>query len=147
MPASLASSSQQVMSRDVADQPRCLVVEDHTLIAMSIETYLEEAGIAVATVGSLAEARTWLEANAADIAVVDFMLKDGSATELVGELNRHAIPLIIYSGYSPHQGIPAELQGVPWLDKPTSRHDLLKVVLKTLMAVSGQASSAPPLHS
>lgn len=135
------------MRKDITDQPRCLVVEDQTLIAMSIETYLEEAGIAVAAVGSLIEARTWLEANAADIAIVDFMLKDGSATELAGELNQRAIPFVIYSGYPPRQGIPAVLQGVPWLEKPTSRDDLLKVVLKTLMAVSGQAPSAPPLHS
>jgi hypothetical protein len=35
---------------------------------------------------------------------------------------------------------------VPWLEKPTSRDDLLKVVLNTLMAVSGQVPSAPTLH-
>jgi DNA-binding NtrC family response regulator len=147
MPVPLTSSSQEVMSRAITDQPRCLIVEDQTLIAMSIETYLEEAGIAVQTVASIAETRTWLEANAADIAIVDFMLKDGSATELAGELTQRAIPFVIYSGYPPRQGLPAELQGVPWLEKPTSRDDLLKVVLKTLMAVSGQAPSGPPLHS
>jgi DNA-binding NtrC family response regulator len=134
------------MSKEITDQPRCLVVEDQTLIAMSIETYLEEAGIAVQTVAAVTEARAWLEANTADIAVVDFMLKDGPATELAGELNRRAIPFVIYSGYPPRQGMSSELQGVPWLEKPTSRDDLLKVVLNTLMAVSGQASAAPTLH-
>jgi DNA-binding NtrC family response regulator len=113
---------------------------------VSIETYLEEAGIAVQTVASIAEARAWLEANTANIAIVDFMLKDGPATELAGELNRRAIPFVIYSGYPPRQSLPSELQGVPWLEKPTSRDDLLKVVLNTLMAVSGQAPSAPTLH-
>jgi DNA-binding NtrC family response regulator len=134
------------MSKEMTDRSRCLVVEDQTLIAMSIETYLEEAGIAVQTVASIAEARAWLEANAANIAIVDFMLKDGPATELAGELNRRAIPFVIYSGYPPRQSLPSELQGVPWLEKPTSRDDLLKVVLDTLMAVSGQAPSAPTLH-
>ena len=75
------------------------------------------------------------------------MLKDGPATELAGELNRRAIPFVIYSGYPPRQGMSAELQGVPWLEKPTSRDDLLKVVLKTHMVVSGQAPSGPTLHS
>jgi DNA-binding NtrC family response regulator len=129
------------------DQPRCLLIEDQALIAMSIETYLEDAGIAVQTVVSMAEARAWLEVNTADIAIVDFMLKDGPATALAGELNGRAIPFVIYSGYPPRQSMPSELQGVPWLEKPTSRDDLLKVVLKTLMAVSGHAPSTPTLHS
>jgi DNA-binding NtrC family response regulator len=135
------------MSREMTDQPRCLLIEDQALIAMSIETYLEDAGIAVQTVASVAEARAWLEANTADIAVVDFMLKDGPAAALAGDLNRRSIPFVIYSGYSPGENRSSELQGVPWLEKPTSRDDLLKVVLKILMAVSGQAPSAPPLHS
>jgi hypothetical protein len=75
------------------------------------------------------------------------MLTDGSATGLARELNKHAIPFVIYSGYPPRQSLPSELQGVPWLEKPTSRDDLLKVVLKTLMAVSGRAPSASKLHS
>jgi DNA-binding NtrC family response regulator len=147
MLSSLPFSNDVVMRREMTDQLRCLVIEDQILIAMSIETYLEEAGIAVQMVASSAEARAWLEANTANIAIVDFMLKDGPATELAGELNRRAIPFVIYSGYPPRQSLPSELQGVPWLEKPTSRDDLLKVVLNTLMAVSGQAPSAPPLHS
>jgi DNA-binding NtrC family response regulator len=146
MLASLPSSSEEGMSREMTDRSRCLVIEDQTLIAMSIETYLEEAGIAVQTVASIAEARAWLEANTANIAIVDFMLKDGPATELAGELNRRAIPFVIYSGYPPRQNMPSELQGVPWLEKPTSRDDLLKVVLNTLMAMPGQVPSARTLH-
>jgi DNA-binding response OmpR family regulator len=122
----------------MTDPPCCLIIEDQALIAMSIETYLEDAGMAVQTVGSLAEAHAWLDANTADVAIVDFMLKDGPAIELARELNSRAIPFVIYSGYPQRQGIPSELQGVPWLEKPTSRDDLLKVLLKTLMAA--------PLH-
>ena len=148
MPARLPSSSEEVMSRAIIDQPHCLVVEDQALIALSIEPYLKDAGITVASVGSSVEARAWLQAHTADIAVVDFMLKDGSATELAGEFNRCAIPFVIYSGYPPRQSLSSGLQGVPWLEKPTNRDDdLLKIVLKILMAVSGQAPCAPSLHS
>jgi DNA-binding NtrC family response regulator len=146
MPASLPSFSEEVMRREMTDRSRCLVIEDQILIAMSIETYLEEAGIAVQMVTSIAEARAWLQANTADIAIVDFILKDGPATELAGELNRRAIPFVIYSGYPPRQSMPSELQGVPWLEKPTSRDNLLKVVLDTLMAMPGQVPSALTLH-
>ena len=131
------------MSQDTSDQRCCLVIEYQALIAMSIETYLEDVGMTAQTVGSMAEARAWLEANTADVAIVDFMLKDGPATELAGELNRRAIPFIIYSGYPQHGSTPSELQGAPWLEKPTSRDDLLK----TLMAVSARAPSPPSLHS
>ncbi|WP_262270443.1 response regulator [Microvirga yunnanensis] len=131
----------------MTEQPCCLVIEDQALIAMSIETYLEDAGIAVQTVGSLAEARAWLEANTVDVAIVDFMLKDGCATGLAGDLTGRAIPFVIYSGYPISQGVPSELQGVPWLEKPTSREDLMKVVLTTLMAVSGRTPPSPRLHS
>ena len=103
--------------------------------------------MAVKTVVSMAEARAWLEANTADIAIVDFILKDGPATELAGELNRHGIPFVIYSGYPLGECMPGEFQSAPWLEKPTSREELLKVVLKTMMALSGQATPAPSLHS
>jgi DNA-binding NtrC family response regulator len=135
------------MTIEMTDQPCCLVVEDQTLIAMAIETYLVDAGMAVQSVGSLAEARAWLEANRADVAIVDFMLQDGCATGLAGDLNRRAIPFVIYSGYPLGQGVPSELRGVPWLEKPTSREDLMKVVLKSLMAVSDQTPATLKLHS
>jgi len=70
------------MSREPIDRPSCLVIEDQVLIAMSIETYLEEAGIAVQTAGSLADARAWLEVNMAEIAIVDVMLKDDPDSKL-----------------------------------------------------------------
>ena len=135
------------MSQDTSDQPCCLIIEDQTLIAMSIENCLEDVGMTVQTVSSLAEARAWLGAGTADVAIVDFMLKDGPATELARELNRRAIPFVIYSGYPQYESMPSELQGAPWLEKPTSRDDLLKVVLKTLMTVSRRAPCAPTLHS
>ncbi|WP_162820893.1 response regulator [Microvirga calopogonii] len=131
----------------MTDQPCCLVIEDQALIAMSIETYLEEAGMVVQTVGSTTEARVWLEANTADVAIVDFMLKDGPATELARELKRQAIPFLIYSGYPRCESMPAVLRRAPWLEKPTSREDLMKVVVKTLMAVSGQTPPTPKLRS
>lgn len=147
MPTSLSSQSGEIMSQEITNQPCCLVIEDQALIAMSIETYLEDAGMVVRTVGSTAEARAWLATGMADVAIVDFMLKDGPATELAGELNQRAIPFVVYSGYPPSQDVPFDLHGVPWLEKPMTLEDLLKVVLKTLMALPGQTPSAPTLYS
>jgi DNA-binding NtrC family response regulator len=135
------------MGREMIVQPRCLIAEDQALIAMSIEAYLEDANIAAHTVGSVAEARAWLEANTAEIAILDLMLKDGPATEFAEDLTRRGIPFIIYSGYSRSQGIHSKLQGVPWLEKPISREDLLKVLLQILVGPLEQAASVSTLNS
>ena len=135
------------MNEKVLERPRCLIVEDQALSAISIETFLEQAGIAVQAVGSVGHARAWLETNAADIAIVDFFLDNGPATELAKELDGRGIPFVIYSGYCPSQGVPTQLQKVPCLKTPASRDDLLMVVLKILIALAGQAPSAPALNS
>jgi DNA-binding NtrC family response regulator len=108
---------------------QCLIVEDQALIAMSVEAYLEDAGFEVQTLASIAQAKAWLGSNAPEFVVLDFMLKDGAATELACALHQRGIPFIVYSGYSRHLGVPPELQEVPWLEKPTRREDLLKALV------------------
>jgi DNA-binding NtrC family response regulator len=110
-------------------QSRCLIIEDQALIAMSVEAYLEDVGFEVQTVASVAQGREWLKDNTPEFVILDFMLKDGPATELAGELHRRGIPFIVYSGYSRHLGVPSELQEVPWLEKPTRREDLLNALV------------------
>jgi DNA-binding NtrC family response regulator len=108
---------------------RSLIIEDQALIAMSVEAYLEDSGIDVQTVTSIAQARVWLIDNTPEFVILDFMLKDGPATELAGELHERGIPFIVYSGYARHLGVPCELQEVPWLEKPARREDLLKALV------------------
>ena len=96
---------------------------------MSVEAYLEDAGFEVQTVTSIAQARAWLMDNTPEFVILDFMLKDGPATELAGELQGRGIPFIVYSGYARHLGLPCALQEVPWLEKPTPREDLLKALV------------------
>jgi DNA-binding NtrC family response regulator len=124
-------------------QSRCLIIEDQALIAMSVEGYLEDVGFEVQTVASVAQGREWLKDNTPEFVILDFMLKDGPATELARELHGRGIPFIVYSGYSRHLGVPSVLQEVPWLDKPTAREDLLKA----LVTLSLKASSIAALNS
>ena len=110
-------------------QSRCLIIEDQALIAMSVEAYLEDVGFEVQTVTSIAQAQTCLKDNRPEFVILDFMLRDGPATEFAGELHRRGIPFIVYSGYPRHLGVPSQLQDAPWLDKPTPREDLLKALV------------------
>jgi DNA-binding NtrC family response regulator len=116
-----------VMSTPI--QPQCLIIEDQALIAMGIETYLEDVGFEVQTVGSIAQAQACLNDNAPEFVILDFMLRDGPATELAGDLHRRGIPFIVYSGCSRPLGIPSELQEAPWFEKPTRREDLLNALV------------------
>jgi DNA-binding response OmpR family regulator len=104
---------------------RCLVVEDQALIGMAIEAYLEDIGCAVEPLASGAAALTWLAANTPDAAIIDFLLKDGPGIELARELKRRGVPFVIYSGHPRKSYIPADLQDVPWIEKPADRADLL----------------------
>jgi DNA-binding NtrC family response regulator len=124
-------------------QPRLLIIEDQALIALSVEAYLEDMGFEVQALTSIAQAQAWLKDNTPEFVILDFMLTDGPATELAGELRRRGIPFIVYSGYSRHLGVPPELQEVLWLDKPTAREDLLKA----LVTLSLKATSIAALNS
>jgi DNA-binding NtrC family response regulator len=126
---SLTLGTFTVMVTNASLQSRCLIIEDQALIAMSVEAYLEDVGFAVQTVTSITQGREWLKDNNPEFVILDFMLKDGPATELAGELHRRGIPFIVYSGYSRHLGVPSELQEVPWLEKPTRREDLLNALV------------------
>jgi DNA-binding NtrC family response regulator len=117
------------MMAHTSAQPRLLIVEDQALIAMSVEAYLEDIGFEVQTVTSIAQAQTCLKDNTPEFVILDFLLRDGPATELAGELHRRGIPFIVYSGYSKHFGVPSILQDVPWLEKPTAREELMKALV------------------
>ncbi len=131
------------MDAETLIQSPCLIIEDQALIAMSVEAYLEDVGFNVQTVACMAQGREWLKNNTPEFVILDFMLKDGPATELASELQRRGIPFIVYSGYSRHLGVPPELQEVLWLEKPTRREDLLKA----LVTLSLKQTSVAALNS
>jgi DNA-binding response OmpR family regulator len=107
---------------------RCLIVEDQALIGLALEAYLEEAGYdPVGPFATNGEALRALEADAPDVAILDVLLKDGPCTPLVRELRRRGVPFAIYSGVRP-AAVPPELKGVPWLEKPVAREELIKAL-------------------
>jgi DNA-binding NtrC family response regulator len=110
-------------------QTRCLIIEDQALIAMGVEALLEDVGFAVQTATSIAQAQACLKDNAPEFVILDFMLRDGPATAIAGELQKRGIPFIVYSGYSRHYGMSCAFDEVPWIEKPTSRENLLKALV------------------
>jgi len=123
-------------------RPSALIVEDQALIGMTLEAYLEEMGCAVQEIfASSAKALAWLSGNTPCFAVVDFMLNDGPCLELIRELRRRQVPLIIYSGRRKDQDAPEELRDVPWVEKPASREMLVNALASVVPEIAGLAAS------
>jgi DNA-binding response OmpR family regulator len=106
-----------------------MIVEDQALIGMSLEASLEEMGFLVeGPFMSNAQALNWLESETPDVALLDFMIKDGTSLEIARALRNRSVPFAIYSGLSPRVDCPPELHNVPWVEKPASR-EMLAVML------------------
>ncbi|WP_157934615.1 response regulator [Microvirga ossetica] len=143
----MANAPVEPMSTMIAHtsvQPFCVIIEDQALIAMSLEAYFEDVGFAVHTLTSIAQAQAWLKNNTPELAILDFMLRDGPATQLAGELHSRGVPFIVYSGYARHLGVPTQLQEVPWLEKPTRREDLLNALVALPPRSTSIAALSPP---
>jgi DNA-binding NtrC family response regulator len=109
----------------------CMIVEDQVLIGMSLEAYLEDAGFSIAgPFLSCADALLWLEHHTPQVAVLDVLLKDGTSLLVAQELKERHTPFVIYSGLPFTPDLPAELQGVPWLEKPVPREQLTDTVVR-----------------
>jgi DNA-binding NtrC family response regulator len=104
-----------------------LVIEDQSLIAMSVEYSLNDAGAATVTIASsVAQARAALMKGPYDAAVVDFRLPDGDASVLINVLSEREIPVVVTTGDSFAQ--PHLSKTVTVLEKPYSDRDLIKVM-------------------
>ncbi|MET0528157.1 MAG: response regulator [Microvirga sp.] len=123
-------------------QPRCMIVEDQTVIGMSLEDLLNDMGFLVqGPFMSNVQALHWLENETPDIALLDFMIKDGTSLETARALKNRHIPFAIYSGLSPQTDCPPELHDVPWLEKPMSG-EVLAAMLTEIAAPRAAARSA-----
>jgi DNA-binding response OmpR family regulator len=106
-----------------------MIVEDQALIGMSLEAYLEDAGFSVAgPFLSCADALRWLEHNTPQVAVLDLLLRDGTALPIAHELRRRNTPFAVYSGLPFTASLPDEFGDVPWLEKPVAREELTQVI-------------------
>ena len=126
--------------QDEATAPRpligkaVLVIEDEALIAMNIESWLEDAGVAnVQTVRRLSCARDALRNELAfDVVVLDLHLADGDASSLIGRLEQRAIPVIITTGDPGLLAEPLSLPHTIVLDKPFSEDEFISALLRLM---------------
>ena len=120
-----------------------MVAEDNAVIGMMLADDLQEVGYAVAGPFShAAAALAWLQGFRPDMAVLDVRLMDGSCVPLVRELRARRIPFMVFSGHNAAPDIP-ELQGVPWVVKPSSFEQITNALATLRSAASGDELPHP----
>jgi DNA-binding response OmpR family regulator len=113
--------------------PTAMVVEDEAIIAMSLEDGLSDNGFeVVGPFSTCADALAALKIATPDVAILDAVLSDGPCLELARELRKRGVPFMIYSGADDFGEHAPELDGVPWLEKPSSLDSVLAAALGLL---------------
>jgi CheY-like chemotaxis protein len=107
---------------------RVLVVEDEFLVAMDIESMLEQLGCrVVASVPRLLKALDVASSLDFDLAVLDINLAGEVVYPLAFRLAQRGTPFLFTTGYST-SSLPNELSDRPLLRKPVTLTSLKKTV-------------------
>lgn len=106
---------------------RVLVVEDEGIVALDMESLLQDHGCTV--IGPAATIRRALDLIASedpDLAVLDLNLKGESALPIASALNERDIPFVVVSGYGRMLSGHPDLKDAPLLDKPVNHQALIR---------------------
>lgn len=122
-----------------------LIVEDETLVALEMESILEERGYEVLGIASDLEGALAYAHRKVDLALVDLNLRDGLTGPEIGQwlANEHRAAVLFVTA-NPRllgDGIAGTI-GV--LTKPTDESSLTSAVAFALCRRSGQRAEAPP---
>jgi CheY-like chemotaxis protein len=108
-----------------------LVVEDEALIAIYVETIVEQSGYDVAgVVSSLDDALAFIDGHAIDSAVIDVNLNGRSVYPLADALKHRGIPFVVASSCN-ERSIPAAYRSGPFVQKPFAPSELRRALAET----------------
>lgn len=106
-----------------------LLVEDNSVISLTLAEELEDLGYEVAgPLGAASDALGWLQTHTPDVAVLDAMLRDGLCIELAQDLKRRNVPFLVYSGHR-HLKQEPTFAGVPWVEKPSPFSEIAQLLI------------------
>jgi DNA-binding response OmpR family regulator len=98
---------------------RVMIVEDESLVALSVADVLADEGFTViGPVSTQAEALSLLDTTHPDAVILDLSLRDGFCAGLAKELHKQSMPFVVFSGYPRRDRAGAEFRDVPWIEKP-----------------------------
>jgi len=114
---------------------RVLVVEDESLVAMLLETILEDMGcLAVGPAATVDEGLRMAADETVDAALLDVNVAGRQVFPVAQALKDRGVPFIFSTGYG-EGGLPDEWRGQPTLQKPFTE----AAVREALMSAMGLA--------
>ena len=112
---------------------RVLVIEDEFLLAMELESLLQQRGnLVLGPVSSVGQALAMLDGEEPDVALLDVNLKGERATPVAAALQARGVPFVLITGYSTAQLSEPELRAAPRIDKPVNCRSLKRAVTTAL---------------
>jgi CheY-like chemotaxis protein len=126
----LVSQEFQVMASSLqpAIGPSVLVVEDHALIALDLETMLLDLGASHVTIATTVnQALHLVETQPFNAAFLDVRLGEVTSLPVAMALRDKGIPFAITTGYDSASDIPAEFRTGPHIAKPYNAQDIANV--------------------
>jgi two-component system, NtrC family, response regulator AtoC len=107
---------------------KVLIVEDEKLVAWDMRETLREAGLrSVAMAHSLRDAKRIIDKHDLALVFLDLKLPDGHGGDLLAELDRRQVAIVIVTGYS-----AMEAGERPALLKPYATENLLAITARIL---------------
>jgi CheY-like chemotaxis protein len=111
---------------------RALVVEDESLLALSLEDDLVSAGCSIlGPFASLSSATEALRTKQFDLAILDVNLNGEMVYPLADELAARAIPFVLLTGYV-STDLPERFRKVPQVTKPYDQASLIGAVSEAI---------------
>jgi two-component system, response regulator PdtaR len=124
---------------------RILIVEDETLVALEMQSILEENGYGIAGIAADLDSAMALASGALDLALVDLNLRDGlTGPQIAQRLVREHEVGVLFITANPRllgDGIAGTI-GV--LSKPTDEASLIAAVEFAIKRRRGEDASTPP---
>jgi CheY-like chemotaxis protein len=115
-----------------ASNSTILVVEDEALIALSLESQLQDMGYDTVVASTIEEARLALAQGSFGLVILDYKLGDQRTSVLAEGLRSARIPFIVCSGSQFHD-VAAAFEGAPLVPKPYT-DDLLRSAVTSALA-------------
>ncbi len=127
-----------------------LVVDDNPETLLCYDEMLSMSGYRVVTFEDVRSALLYLHAgNRVDLIITDYRMSGMNGLEFIAELKDRAlqIPVLMCSAHlrGDVYAKAMDLGAADYLQKPVSKHDLDRIIAKTLGGDAQQPSSNPPV--
>lgn len=111
---------------------RVLIIEDESLVAMLLETILEDLGFTIlGPVGTVAEGLTFANDAQLDAALLDVNVAGELVFPIATALKQRGVPFVFSTGYG-EGGLPPEWRGNITIQKPFTESTVQDALIRAI---------------